>query len=268
MSLKSIFKSHFDVFRVSLSLFLVIQLSFYLVHAEELFSDVGVFFTPVKQSMFLGIYSFSSAPIFVKLSILVMIFMAVCLALDWKRTWMALLLWVGATSLVARDPFVANVSAHYIGWLLLACALLPKCEDKNYQQILKLLREGAWLILGLTYFISGVNKLLNSSWEQGNALIFLLQSPIARNSILVSAALHIESLLKVGAWCILLFQIAFLPLVFFKRYRWLPWLVLTLMHLSIAILTKMSLLSAGVLIFHFFVFDQSWLKSFKNINPV
>ncbi len=247
--------THFQIFRIALGSYMFVQLSYYWLYAEELFSRRGVFPSVPGELTFPSLLFVFDDPIFVKFFITTLILLSIALIGGFYRRLAAFLLWYGFASLIARDPFVANVSAHYVGWLLLACVLIPKNETERIPRILYV---GAWIILCVTYALSGCYKLTNPAWREGYALAVILKSPVGRDFFLTSLILQSESILRFATWGVLVTQILFLPLSMFRQTRWIGWTSMAGMHLANAILTKMTLLSIGILLFHLFTFSVLW----------
>ena len=87
---------------------------------------------------------------------------------------MSLGLWFVWATLLNRNPFIDNPSIPYVGWLLLAYALIPTervfrlggRSDEAPWSMPPWLLGAAWLLLGLGYTLSGVDKLASPSWNR------------------------------------------------------------------------------------------------------
>lgn len=243
-------------FRSLLGLFCFVQFSYYFVYARELFSRDGVFPEPMWPTSFPGILNIFDQPIFVEVFVGSLLLASVLLFVGIGCRAVAFFLWYGLASLVARDPYIANVSAPYLGWLLLATAVIPRRET---QAIPKELYQGAWLILGVTYFLSGCYKLTSPAWRHGEALSLILSSPVGRESLVPIFSAYARGILPLVTYSVIIVQMVFLPLCLFKKTRPIGWILVTLLQIFNGAFTKMTLLAAGVLLFHVFVFDEKWL---------
>lgn len=157
-----------------------------------------------------------------------------------------------------------------VGWLLLACALVPRGEGHSLQRIPAdpawemppVLWYGAWLILALGYSLSGIHKLLNSpSWVNGSALNHILHSPLAHDSFVCEWLLAQPPLLgQLLTWSLLALETAFAPLCLWRSTRFLAWVGMVGMHLGLLVVIDFPTLTLGVLMAHLFVFDRRWLS--------
>jgi hypothetical protein len=186
------------------------------------------------------------------------------------RRWVAVPLWFGWACLFNRNPFIANPSLPYVGFLLLACAIVPNESllrpslppaERAWSIPLPLYR-GAWLLLGLGYTLSGLHKLGSPSWGDGTALRHVLELPLARDTWLRSALLSLPDWAFAGmTWGALAAEITALPLFLFRVTRRPAWAALIAMQLGILCLLDFADLTAGMLLFHAFVFEPGSLYS-------
>jgi hypothetical protein len=183
------------------------------------------------------------------------------------------MLWYVSTCLVDRNPLITNPALPYLGWLLLAHALLPKTsylsfsvrdhrdEDGRWRMPPELY-AAAWLLMALGYTYSGLNKLGSPSWLDGSALTRILASPLARPGLLRDALLHMPpSFLRYASWGALALEIGFAPLSLVRRVRPWIWCGMCALHLSLFVLVAFPDLTVGMLIVHLFTFDPSWVPS-------
>lgn len=174
-------------------------------------------------------------------------------------------LWYGWTCLFNSNNLTLNPSLQYVGWLLLAMALI----SSNLEKIRHELYVGAWILLGLGYFISGFAKALSPSWQDGSALFHVVNNPLARDYFFREFILGLPKIiLTMGTFFILALEILFMPLSLWSRTRLSVWVLMTLSHLGILLVINFTDLTIGMLIFHVFVFDPRWLNlSFlKKVN--
>ena len=103
------------------------------------------------------------------------------------------------------------------------------------------------------------------SWADGSAVHHLLENPLARDWDLRLFFLALpDGVLKGMTWIILFIEVAFLPLVIWKRTRFAAWLLMIGMHLGILLLVDFADLTVGMLMIHWFTFDARWLKPKSN----
>lgn len=257
---------HFALFRVALGGYLVVHFVSLAPYAEELFShngmlpdaaqlpSAGFFPNPLANATRSAALGFVVALSLLSLSLLAGLY----------RRWLAIPLWFGWACLFNRNPFIANPSLPYVGFLLLACAIVPNepCLRPSLPRaerdwsIPRALYRGAWLLLGLGYTLSGLHKLGSPSWLAGTALRHVLELPLARDTWLRSALLSLPDWAFAGmTWGALAAEITALPLFLFRATRRLAWAGLIGMQLGILCLLDFADLTAAMLLFHAFVFE-------------
>jgi len=171
----------------------------------------------------------------------------------------AFLLWYGWACLLNRNILITNPGMAYVGWLLLVMAF---CVDNHVTY------NVSWFLMAIGYTISGLHKLDCPSWIDGSALYHVLNSPLARDNFIRNFLLNSpEILLKFATWFSLVFEISFLPLGCFYNTRFYYWFLSLGFHVGIMSVINFTDLTLGVLMIHFFVFDEKWIKSFLNYMP-
>jgi predicted DCC family thiol-disulfide oxidoreductase YuxK len=240
----------------------------------ELFSRTGVlpnaWNSPLAR-LFPNILVFWDSPGLVQSFLILAAAMSVLFAIGlWDRV-AAVTLWYMSTCLVDRNPLIANPALPFLGWLLLAHALLPATpylslsvpsrDDAVVQwRMPSELYATAWLLMALGYTYSGLYKLGSPSWLDGSALTRILASPLARPGLLRDALLHMPaSFLRCVSWSALALEIGFAPLSLVRRVRPWIWSGMCALHLSLFLLVAFPDLTAGMLIVHLFTFDPSWV---------
>ena len=191
-------------------------------------------------------------------------FCSILLISGFQRQFASILLWLGWVFLFNRNNLISNPSIPFVGWLLLCCVVIPKGEKftlfsipKTNWEMPRIIIIGAWIIMSLSYTISGIDKLNAPSWANGNAIYYLLQNPLARNWNLRSFFLSFpKDVLKVITFLILFIEISFAFFAFFKKTRFLIWTLMILAHLGILLLVDFADLTIGMLMIHFFTFEK------------
>lgn len=250
--------------RILLATYLVIHFSMLLPYASELFSSQGT----LQDVSTLPSYGFFPNPLFYFTSsqdavtfIAVLIVLSIVLMFRVSYRFAALFLWFGWASLLSRNPFIANPSIPYIGYLLLIIAVAPATRV----EIAQLLRNSLWVLLAMGYTLSGLHKLGSPSWVDGSALRELLANPLSRDT----AVTHLmrdtpDVILSVLTWSALALEIFFAPLVMFKRFTPYVWGAMIAMHLGILTVVSFADLTSGMIIVHLYVFNPEWLRVVKN----
>ncbi|AYV86671.1 MAG: hypothetical protein Sylvanvirus6_12 [Sylvanvirus sp.] len=194
------------------------------------------------------------------------------------------ILWYIWASLLNRNIFILNPGLAYVGYLLLALTLIcpgngmvhritigitgaTKVEVsdrlKLNSKVMSWIYYGTWILLAIGYTISGMHKLLHSpSWVSGDALKYIYESPLARDTFLVTWLLTLPRwMLQIATWGSLVLEISFLPLGLFKRTRKLYWFSFLALHVGVLATVSFSDLTIGVFLAHLFIFDIRWVVS-------
>jgi hypothetical protein len=266
------------VVRVALGAYLLVHFAALIPHAEEVFGSVGML-PDALQLPSAGLFPNVLAADNPKLA--PWLLLAGCsgsllFALGILRRSLALGLWLLWASLLNRNPFIANPSIPYVGWLLLAFAVIPvesiwriRLQPQNTAWSMPPgLSWVAWLLLGLGYTLSGVDKLASPSWVDGSALSHVLSLPLARDTPLRDLLLLLpRGLLRGLTWTALALEISALPLFLLPQLRAWAWLALTTMQLALLSVLDFADLTVGMLVFHAFVFERGSLPRRPEAPP-
>jgi predicted DCC family thiol-disulfide oxidoreductase YuxK len=262
---------HFSFFRIILGIYMVVHFISLVPYAPELFSSEGIFpeaslnFT---YGIFPNILNYLDTPLQTKLFVIALVVISFLFACGIQRRLCALLLWYGWACLFNRNNLISNPGIPFVGWLLLAAAVIEPGEPfslaKKREEVWRMsgiIFTGAWIIMAAGYTISGIDKMNSPSWMDGTAIIHLLNNPLARDWSLRTLLLSLpEVLLKIMTWSILLMELAFLPLCFHDRTRKFAWFGMVFMHLGILLIVDFADLTLGMLMIHLFTFDDRWLN--------
>lgn len=262
----------FGVFRIIFGAYLAWHFAALLPYASELFGPAGIF-TAAHPSPFHGKWPnplfFSQWPPLAGVMIGAGILASVLLCVGRLRRSSALYLWFLSTCLFTANPLIANPSLGYTGLLLLLTALVPlgepyvlkKERDTNWKMPF-MISIAAWVLLAAGYTFSGYMKLSCPSWIDGSALSHVLENPLARPNFLRDILLSLpEQIMQLLTWSTLALEIAFIPLVLFRKVRPWAWLAMVSMHLSIMLVIDFADLSLGMLMIHLFTYNPRWLPA-------
>ena len=252
-------KLHFELFRSALGCYLFVHFVTLFGYSAELFSIRGVFSDP----HLLPTFGWFPNPLFLPLSDLAIhLFLgllagaALLLAVGRYPRSSAVVLWFGSACLLSRAPFIGNPSIPFVGLLLLGVAAVPRGDVPP-----KFFWHAIWMIMAISYSISGVHKLGAPSWVDGSAIRELVENPLARDNFVSAIVRHLPpSLVAALTYGGLSLEILFFPLALFKRLRFWIWFLMVLMHLGILSMIGFADLTFGMLLLHFFTFDESWIK--------
>ena len=269
MSAPAISPRQFSLLRVVLALYLCVHFVGLMPAAEALFSGAGMASDPTLLpgwGRLPNLFALSDSVAVVWAALGCGALLSICLGVGWRRRWSALALWLLWASLFGRNPLISNPGMPYIGVALLLMAALPRGEPLALDPPRPGWRLPAWLPGALLvslmagYTVSGLHKLSAPSWIDGSALSHVLALPIARDTSLREWVLSLPpQLLQLASWGALGLEILALPLSLWRVTAPWVWLALTAMNLGILTLIDFADLTFGVLVFHLFAFDGSWL---------
>lgn len=259
------------LYRVLLGFYLVVHFVNLLPWAKELFSNQGMLsdghLSPLFH-LFPNILLFNDSPLAVQCLIGLGLISSFCFLLGKGDRYAALLNWYILTCLFDRNPFIANPSLPYIGWLLLAHVCLPKNSHHTWKMPTGIF-FAAWLAMAVGYSYSGYTKVISPSWIDGSALYHVLHNPLARTNIITDCLLAMpEFVLKWMTWGAFVGELLFLPLAFVSRFRPWIWLALLGMHVSLLFVIRFADLSFGMIMLHLFTFNPAWIKPKKYRMPL
>lgn len=257
----------FAVFRIAFGVFLFVWLARLVPYAAQLFSRDGIFPTWPDTALPNLLRSFDS-PRFATAYLAFLTAVAALYALGAFRRSAALVLWYGLASLVARTSGIANPSLAYLGWLLLASALVPAGEPWALRRrpadpawrMPPLLFYGAWAIMAVAYTASGWDKLGSLGWRNGTAVPLVLGLPFARDTVLRDAILALpDPLLHLLTWAALGTELLFAPACLWRPTRIAFWCAGVGLHLGLLALLDFADISVAMLAIHLWTFDVRWL---------
>jgi len=265
----------YSLFRASFGLYLAIHFIHLIPWGAELFSNVGALsqstLSPLAR-LFPNVLVLFDAPWQVAALLGAAAAASLLFAVGLLDRSAAIFLWYVWACLLGRNPLIANPGIPYVGWLLLAHALLPpspygswgargRSDPDGGWVMPQPIWRAAWILMALGYTYSGVTKLGSRSWVDGTAIHYVLENPLARPGIVRDLLVTLpDPVLRVTTWSALGLELLFLPLALFRRVRPLLWSALLAMHLVLVVLIDFTDLSLGMIVLHLFTFDPAWLK--------
>jgi len=266
--------THAQVFRISLGSYLLVHFAHLLGWGTEVFSRDGMLtvaanpFRALPNPLFVF-----DAPTVITLVLGSACVASVLLIVGRFDRVAAAWLWLVLACLYTRNPLIANPSLPYIGWLLLAHAVvsldgLPHrvvshdAASSNDTSTRKQVWVAAWILMAVGYSYSGLAKLDAPSWIDGSALRHVLENPLARPNALRQWLLGTPRwVLQTLSYASLALEVLYAPLSLSRRVRPLLWLSMVAMHLGILCLIDFADLTLGMLLLHAYTFDVSWLPT-------
>lgn len=265
----------YGVYRVVLGAYLLQHFAGLLAWGPELFSSEGMLADATLSPLyplFPNLLFVLDSPLVVTLLLGLAAIAAVLFAVGFKDRACALVLWYVWACLFTRNPLIQNPSLPFIGWLLLAHAVVPRAPYGSWDargradpaggwQLPSPIFAAAWIVMAIAYSYSGYAKLLSPSWIDGSAIARVLDNPLARPGLIRELALAIPApLLQLMTWSGLALELLFAPLALIRRLRPWLWLAMLSLHVGLMVLIDFADLSFGMVILHAFTFDPSWLR--------
>jgi len=216
----------FALFRVVFGIYLVAHFAYLLPYGAEVFSRQGMLPDPsvnFTYGYFPNVLLLIDNPLGVNLFIALLVILSIGFTLGIARRVISLLLWYGWACLYHRNNFIEDPTMFFTGWLLLACSVIPSGEpltimgkktDSISWEMPVIIFGGAWVIMALSYSISGIHKLIWSpSWHSGMVLQYVMESPYARSWFLKGLFLSLPVfLMQLNTWIVLAMEVFFAPL--------------------------------------------------------
>ncbi len=280
--------TQFALFRIIFGLYLTVHFGQlrYNGYASELFSNEGVIkdvtILPAYKKLPLFTFLFDDV-ISINIFMTFLILASIVFTMGYCRRRISIFLFYGWISLFNRNPLISNPSIGYIGWLLLACALIPAGErlgfmltakqrtdeftkNKYRWEVPDVLFYGSWIVVGISYTASGIHKLQCPSWIDGSALYYVLTSPLVRqDNPIVYLLLNTPYATQMMTWGSLFLEVSSLFLGTFRRMRSTYWLMYMGFHFGILTSVNFTDLTLGMIVMHLFTFDASWWSFTKNL---
>ena len=264
-------KYQFALFRIIFGSYLALHFAYLIPWVDDIWSNQGVLADPTLNFTY-GAFPnplwLWDAPIVVTLFVTALFVASIFMVLGYFRRSASLFLWFGWACLFHRNNLISNPGIPMVGWLLLACALIPKGEAWSLKRtdtiapqwaLPKELFWGAWIIAGVAYTLSGIDKAMAPSWRDGTAIIHLLNNPLARDyfwvDLLAALPMWVHKLLT---WSTLALEIGFGVLCFFRKTRLFAWLAIMALHLGILTVIDFADLTFGVILLHLFTIEPRW----------
>lgn len=269
----------FSVFRIIFGTYLSIHFAFLIPYASEIWGSKGMLPNPelnFTYGLFPNLLASFNSPSFITLFLIALFILALFITTGVFRRTSSLITWYGWACLFHQNNLISNPGIPMVGWLLLALVLVPAGEDfclfgkrNESWELPASLYWGAWLIVGVAYTVSGFDKLMAPSWQNGTAIEHLLHNPLARDWFFRDMLLHAPSIVtKLMTWFALILEIVFGFLCLFKKTRLLAWLGIMGMHLSILSMVNFPDLTIGVMMIHIFTIDPSWFQKYSDSKKI
>lgn len=265
----------YSIYRALFGLYLSVHFVRLMPWGHEVFSNAGVLpnaSTSPLLRLFPNVLALWDGPAFIAFVLILGALLAVVFVFGWHDRAVALALWYLWACLFGRNPLIGNPSLPFIGWLLLAHAVLPSAPYGSWAargrsdpggnwRMPPFVFALAWALMAAGYTYSGYTKLVSPSWVDGSALFRVLQNPLARPTLLRILVLTMPfGLLRIGTWGALGLELGFAPLALLRKARPLIWAAMVALHCSLVLLVNFADLTMGMLLLHLFTFDPQWIR--------
>lgn len=261
-------RERYALLRVVVGVYLVVHFAGLVPFAAELFSRDGVVPTIALNPLgrlFPNLLGVADSPAVARGVLIAAVGLATSFTLGVADRFAAVALWYVWACLLGRNPLISNPSIPYVGWLLLAHALVaPTRRADASWRLPRAVHEAAWAVLALGYTYSAATKLCSPSWLDGSAVAHVVAGPLGRPGVLRDAFLALPTgLLAAASYGSLVLELLFAPLSLVRRLRPWLWVALLGMHVGLIALVDFADLSLGMIMFHAFTFDPAWIDQLR-----
>ncbi len=156
--MKNISAYQFTIFRIIFGTYLTIHFFDLIPYAAELYSNVGILADATLNAtypIFPNIMLLFNGPLGSHIFLIALTLLSVFFLLGYQRRIVAFLLWYGFACLFNRNILTSNPSLAYVGWALLACAIIPKGEPFSLEKSKENAEHGSsqsYFGMGLGFF--------------------------------------------------------------------------------------------------------------------
>ena len=261
----------FAIFRILTGAYLAFYSAMMLPYAADVFSSRGMLpYASMNDTLdnYPAFLLRLDTPEIVRALFIIKIAAALAFMLGICRRAAAALSWLILSWTLNRNNLIASPEIAYVGWALLASAVIPPGEpwslgrrDPAWEFPL-ILRFAGWIILGVSYSYSGYAKLGSSEWVQGKALYHALTvTGAARTSLSAYLPSFGTLLFKVLSYLTVFLELGGIVWMVIPRARLPYWIATMLMHVGILLLLDLTQVSLGMMLFHLLLFDPNWLPA-------
>jgi hypothetical protein len=160
--------------------------------------------------------------------------------------------------LLNRNIATVTPEVCYINWLLLATVAIPANRSSWFMP--RTVYAAGWIMLAGNYLYSAFSKLSHVRWREGIAMSDFLHNPMAVRAWAFPLTAAVPSAVALGlTYAVLLVELSGPAAILFSASRRAWWAASLLMHLGAMLIFPIAQISTGLLVFHFFLFDERWI---------
>ncbi|MFT3924260.1 MAG: hypothetical protein QM778_17120 [Myxococcales bacterium] len=256
-------RRHFELARGLLGTYVALHFAMLWPYSDELFSSRGMLPSAAASPLsmaFPNLLTWFDAPWMARFLVGLGALAGILLLSERSARPAALVAYYVWACLFGRNPLIANPSLPYVGLMLLvvACVDVRRLSEAGPGRTRHL--RVLWVAMCLGYSYSGFTKLPSPSWADGQALHYVLVSPLARPSHVRALLLTLpDGLLQAASFGTLALELCFLPLALFERARPWLWSAMLALHVALIACVQFADLSIAMVLLHVFAFDPRWL---------
>ena len=252
-------RSLFVFFRISLGLYLFWYFDTLRPYMEELFGVNGIYTKRAEIPFPSVLPALGDARGLMFVSFALMLSSA-AIAVGYQRRVMAVIVLYGLACLRSWNGLLSPPSDGYLGWLLLATALIPQGEGSGLHRLRRDWRipapilTAALVVFAVSYTCSGLDKLRSEVWTSGQTLGIAFNGPLARVYFINDLLSHAPTIvLKMLTWISLASEVLCAPLCLFARGRKIAWGAILIMHIGALATLVLTSVSLAMLLFNLFL---------------
>lgn len=267
----------FAIWRIAFGLYLTGLFLCIFPYAGEIYLDLQWSESASALSIWgpLNIFQYFHSHVAVECFFIFLTLLAIGVTLGFFRRTCALLLFYGWSVLYIQNSMAADPSTGYIGLLLLALAVVPigepytllknKAVENDSWFMPAALYWGMWLVLGLSFSMSGYGKSISPLWSTGEAVTYMVTSQIGLGTFLITPLLSVPLFAQFLTWVILYSQLLALPALIFSGTRLIFWLTTVVLFSSALFMLDLTDVIFGILLYFAFIFDDTWIDWYKKM---
>jgi uncharacterized membrane protein YphA (DoxX/SURF4 family) len=256
-------KKQFIIWRILLGIYFLIYGIALIPYVKKLYSNQGIFENGALNwtyHLFPSLFNWTDSTITVYLATFILIMCSLAFTLGYKRKLSAFLMAFILISFFNRNNLTGDPSIPFIYWLLVATIAIPD-ERKTNWKMPRAVYISALIVLSMGYFMGGILKILSPSWADGSAMQMIFSLPNTRFNFIETVSQYIPSwIFMIVTFSVIVLELLAPVFLIIKKTRKFWWVALTLMHLAVLTCFTITQVSIGMLLYHLFLLDLTWIR--------